>query len=430
MQRITQGDINALRRRMQLREERPASSPPAPQPPQSARKGSTTSTLSRGIEGTEQVTSLGTFLLQEHFYPNERSHGSVQIGCLQSLPCDAMHDIVGEQLRSTDANRWVFLDTETTGLAGGTGTCAFLVGIGMIEEGGFRVQLYFMRDFDEEHAMLDALAQTLAQYDTVITFNGKAFDVPLLETRYRLKRLRNPFRGMDHVDLLHPSRRLWKERLGSCRLTNLESHVLGVERQGDIPGALIPQCYFDYLRSGDGSKLAAVFHHNVLDIVSLACINSVLLTILASPDRTSLRHGQDMHGLARWLNKLGREGQALTLYRTAIHSGLPRRDLFAALWETAQIECRAGRHEEQIQLLRDLARVSAMHRAAAFVELAKHYEHRLKDYALALKMTRNAQRHAPSEELCHRERRILRKLSATAKEGEAEAAAAGADSPG
>ena len=427
MQRITQGDIDALRRRMQLQGQRPASGPPAPK---SAGRVPPTSALGQGIEGTEQVTSLGKFFLQEHFYPNVRSHGSVQIGRLQNLPCDAMHDIGGEHMRSTDAKRWVFLDTETTGLAGGTGTCAFLVGIGMIEDGGFRVQLYFMRDFDEEHAMLDALAQTLAQYDTVITFNGKAFDVPLLETRYRLKRLRNPFRSMDHVDLLHPARRLWKERLGSCRLTNLESHVLGVERQGDIPGALIPQCYFDYLRSGDASKLAAVFHHNVLDIVSLACINSVLLTVLAAPDRAGLRHGQDIRGLARWLSKLGKEGQALALYRTAIRSGLPRRDLFAALWETAQIERRAGRHDEQVQLLRDLARVSAMHRAAAFVELAKHYEHRLKDYALALKMTRNAQRHAPSEELCHRERRILRKLGAAAKDGKAGATGPGADSLG
>ncbi len=427
MQRITQGDIDALRRRMQLQDQRPVGSPPEPQgvgraPPVAA--------LDQGIQGTEQVTPLGRFLLQEHFYPNERSHGSVQIGCLQDLPCDAMHDIGGEHMRSTDARRWVFLDTETTGLAGGTGTCAFLVGIGMIEDRGFRVQLYFMRDFDEEHAMLDALAQTLAQYDTVITFNGKVFDVPLLETRYRLKRQRNPFHSMDHVDLLHPARRLWKERLGSCRLTNLESHVLGVERQGDIPGALIPQCYFDYLRSGDASKLAAVFHHNVLDIVSLACINSVLLAVLAAPDRAGLRHGQDIRGLARWLNKLGKEGQALALYRAAIRSGLPRRDLFAALWETAQIERRAGRHDEQVQLLRDLARVSAMHRAAAFVELAKHYEHRLKDYALALKMTRNAQRHAPSEELCHRERRILRKLSAAAKDGAAGATGPGGDSLG
>lgn len=427
MQRITQGDIDALRRRMQLQDQRPVGSPPEPQgvgraPPVAA--------LDQGIEGTEQVTPLGRFLLQEHFYPNERSHGSVQIGCLQDLPCDAMHDIGGEHMRSTDARRWVFLDTETTGLAGGTGTCAFLVGIGMIEDGGFRVQLYFMRDFDEEHAMLDALSQTLAQYDTVITFNGKVFDVPLLETRYRLKRQRSPFHSMDHVDLLHPARRLWKERLGSCRLTNLESHVLGVERQGDIPGALIPQCYFDYLRSGDASKLAAVFHHNVLDIVSLACINSVLLTVLAAPDRAGLRHGQDIRGLARWLNKLGKEGQALALYRAAIRSGLPRRDLFAALWETAQIERRAGRHDEQVQLLRDLARVSAMHRAAAFVELAKHYEHRLKDYSLALKMTRNAQRHAPSEELCHRERRIVRKLSAAAKDGKAGATGPGGDSLG
>lgn len=430
MQRVTREDIEALRRRIQLQEERPSSGPAAPDPAQGARQAPSISPKDRGIEGTEQVTALGTFLLQEHLYPNERSHGSVQIGSLQNLPCDAVHDIGGGHVRSADAKRWVFLDTETTGLAGGTGTCAFLVGVGMIEDSGFRVRLYFMRDFDEECAMLEALAQALAHYDTVITFNGKTFDVPLLETRYRLRRLRNPFRRMDHVDLLHPSRRLWKDRLGSCRLTSLESHVLGVERQGDIPGDLIPQRYFDYLRSGDGSKLAEVFHHNVLDIVTLACISSVLLTILASPTRGGLRHGQDMRGLARWLNKLGKEGQALALYRTAIRSGLPRRDLFAALWEAAQIERRAGRHEEQVELLRDLARVSAMHRAAAFVELAKHYEHRLKDYPLALKMTRSAQRHAPSEELRHRERRILRKLGATPKGGTAKATASYADSSG
>ncbi len=419
MERITQADIDALRRRMQIRDLRPSNSAPAPGAPKRGSQGLPSAASHRGIEGAEQVTALGRFLLQEHFYPNEQPHGNLQIRCLQNMPCDAVQAIGAEPLRFTDAKRWVFLDTETTGLAGGTGTCAFLVGIGMIEDDGFRVQLYFMRDFDEEHAMLDALARTLADHDTVITFNGKTFDVPLLETRYRLKRQRNPFQKMEHVDLLHPARRLWKERLGNCRLVNLEAAVLGVERHGDIPGALIPQRYFDYLRSGDGSKLGAVFHHNVLDIVSLACLTSVLLTMLAAPDGASLHHGQDIRGLARWLNKLGKEAQALGLYRKAIRTGLPRRDLFAALWETAQIERRAGRHEEQVQLLRDLARVSSMYRAAAFVELAKHYEHRLKDYGLALKMTRSAQRYAPSPELCHREQRILRKLGALPERAEA-----------
>ena len=421
MQRITQSDINALRRRIQLRDKRTSRNRPASETDRSEGQGLPVTASNLGIKGTEHATDLGRFLLQEHFFPNERSHGNQQIACVQNMSCDALRAIGGTPVRSTDVKRWVFLDTETTGLAGGTGTCAFLVGIGMIEDDGFRVQLYFMRDFDEEHAMLDALAKTLANHDTVVTFNGKTFDIPLLETRYRLKRERNPFQSMDHLDLLHPARRLWKQRLGSCRLTNLESTVLGFERQGDIPGALIPQRYFDFLRSSDGGQLSAVFHHNVLDIISLACLSSVLLTVLAAPDQATLRHGQDIRALARWRVKLGDETQALSLYRRAIQAGLPREDLFAALWEAAQIERRAGRHDKQVQLLSDLARGSSTYRAAAFVELAKHYEHRLKDYALALKMTRNAQRDAPSPELRHRELRILRKLRANEEGNDANA---------
>ena len=423
MQRISQSDIDALRKRIQLRQQRVSSNPPTLGTPSTEghERGLPVAVSNQGIKGTEHVTALGSFLLQEHFFPNERSHGNQRIGCVQNMPCNAMQAVSGVQVRSTDATRWAFLDTETTGLAGGTGTCAFLVGIGMIEDDGFRVQLYFMRDFDEEHAMLDALARALNDYDTVVTFNGKTFDIPLLETRYRLKRERNPFQRMDHLDLLHPSRRLWKERLGSCRLTNLESAILGFERQGDIPGALIPQRYFEYLRSGDGSKLSAVFHHNVLDIISLACMSYVLLTTLAAPDQSGLRHGQDIRGLARWLAKLGDEAQASSLYRKAIQAGMPQKDLFEALWEAAHIERRAGRHEDQVQLLRDLARGSATHRADALVELAKHFEHRRKDYGLALKMTRNAQRYAPSPELSHREQRILRKLRAVSDGGKAQA---------
>ena len=421
MQRITQSDINALRRRIQLRDKRTSRNRPASETDRSEGQGLPVTASNLGIKGTEHATDLGRFLLQEHFFPNERFHGNQQIACVQNISCDALRAIGGTPVRSTDVKRWVFLDTETTGLAGGTGTCAFLVGIGMIEDDGFRVQLYFMRDFDEEHAMLDALARTLANHETVVTFNGKTFDIPLLETRYCLKRERNPFQSMDHLDLLHPARRLWKQRLGSCRLTNLESTVLGFERQGDIPGALIPQRYFDFLRSGDGTQLSAVFHHNVLDIVSLACLSSVLLTVLAAPEQAPLHHGQDIRALARWRAMLGDETQALSLYRKAVQAGLPRDDLFAALWEAAQIERRAGRHAEQVQLLRDLARGSSTYRAAAFVELAKYYEHRIKDYGLALKMTRNAQRDAPTPELSHREQRILRKLRAIEEGNDANA---------
>jgi uncharacterized protein YprB with RNaseH-like and TPR domain len=171
-----------------------------------------------------------------------------------------------------DPERLVFLDTETTGLAGGTGTCAFLIGLGTVEGTGFAVRQFFLRDYVEEKAALEALAAALAGCEGLVTFNGKAFDVPLLETRYTLSRLPSPFSRLLHLDMLHPARKLWKLRLESCKLTHLERHVLGIEREGDVPGSDIPGIYFDYLRTGDARGLQPVFYHNALDIITLAAL--------------------------------------------------------------------------------------------------------------------------------------------------------------
>ena len=171
---------------------------------------------------------------------------------------------------------WAFLDTETTGLAGGTGTCAFLVGVGRITPEGFRVRQFFMRDYCEEASLLDALARHLAPFRVLITYNGRTFDQPLLETRYRLNRSRPPFGKLEHLDLLYGARRLWKLRYETCRLVDLENQVLGFERQGDVPGALIPYLYFEYLRTGRAARLLPVFHHNATDILTLACLTGIV----------------------------------------------------------------------------------------------------------------------------------------------------------
>src|SRR5262249_9875480 len=185
----------------------------------------------------------------EKFFANQRRHGNVEFSRLGQLSAELLPAISGGELPACDPRRWAFLDTETTGLAGGTGTCAFLAGVGTVEEGGFRVRLFFLRDYDEEAAMLAALAAYLADYDVLITYNGKAFDAPLLESRYRLSRLPAPFSRLAHLDLLFAARRLWRLRLETCRLVDLEYEILGVEREGDLPGELIPYYYFEYLRT-------------------------------------------------------------------------------------------------------------------------------------------------------------------------------------
>ena len=154
--------------------------------------------------------------------------------------------------------KWAFLDTETTGLAGGTGTYAFLVGVGSIEASGFRLRQFFMRDYGEEASLLSRLDEYLAPFDVLITYNGKAYDQPLLETRFRMVRARHPFERMEHLDLLFGARRLWKLRLESCRLVDLENRILGVERQGDLPGEMIPYIYFDFLRTQQAFRLVPI----------------------------------------------------------------------------------------------------------------------------------------------------------------------------
>lgn len=381
MQGITHRDIQRLRQRIQLAG--------APRSGEASRQGGS------GLAGEVRETPLGRYLQQDRFYPNDQHHGRFPIQRLQAVSAEWLAAITGGAAPALPPRRWAFVDTETTGLSSGVGTCAFLVGVGAIEAGGFRVRLFFMRDYDEEPAMLQALAEHLRGFDALVTYNGKAYDAQLLENRYRLNRQANPL-----------------ERMPNCRLGTLEAEVLGVTRRGDVPGALIPQRYFDYLRTGDPSGLRPVLRHNLIDIVSLGCLSAVALAAYAAPDQAALRHGQDLLGLARWLRSQGQAERALQLYRRAVQAGLPASGLFASLWEAAQLERKAGNRNAQLRLLRDLARVANAYRAAAFEELAKHYEHRERDYDRALEMTRNAQRDAPSAHLDHRERRLLRKARA------------------
>src|SRR6266852_1722873 len=187
-----------------------------------------------------------------------------------------------------DPEQWLFLDTETTGLAGGTGTYAFLVGLAGWDAGGLQVEQFFMRDFTDEHSLLQELAGRISERPVLITFNGKSFDWPLLESRFTMTRCIGVPRLAAHLDLLHPARAVWKLRLGSVRLVELERHVLDAPRLGwhrddDIASALIPQFYFDYLRGGPVEPLAGVVRHNQMDLRGLAALFGKINELLSEP---------------------------------------------------------------------------------------------------------------------------------------------------
>ena len=362
------------------------------------------------VSGQVVETAFGAHFETERLYERHRRHGSVGIADLADLPESLLGALSEGAIERSHPKRWAFLDTETTGLAGGTGTYAFLIGVGSIGDDGFRVRQFFMRDYSEEASVLASLGEHLAKFDVLITYNGKAYDQPLLETRYRMARARSPFAHMVHLDLLFGARRLWKLRLDSCRLVDLEYQVLGVERQGDLPGEMIPYYYFEYLRMRQAFRLVPIFHHNAIDILSLACLTAIVPAAFGSADGASLRHGADMIGLARWLAAAGRREEALGLYRRAVEAGLTDDLLFRTMAEIGAIEKRLGRDAAALEVFTDLAASPNPFRAHAFIELAKYYEHGERNYALALEMTRSARQEEDSPELAQREGRLERRL--------------------
>ncbi len=368
--------------------------------------------------GEEIETDQGKHYETETFYPSHQRHGSADVGALCELPADLLQAISGGTLCDVPVNQWVFLDTETTGLAGGTGTCAFLVGAGRITPDGFRVRQFFMRDFAEEASLLHGLAQHLEQFRVVITYNGRTFDQPLLETRYRMNRRRPPFAKMEHLDLLYGARRLWKLRYESCRLVELEQRVLGFERYGDIPGALIPAMYFEYLQSGEMGRLGPVFYHNALDILTLACLTGIVPYAFRNPSQAPFRHGAEMAGMARWLHQAGELPQARDLFRRAVEAGLPDALLFRTLWDIAALEKKLGSADAARDVWNDLAGSRNGYQARALEELAKHHEHGLKDYALALEMTERALKVGRSDGLLKRRERLKKRLADSDKHHE------------
>lgn len=365
-----------------------------------------------GLSGQQVDTEHGSHWESEMFYASHRRHGSADVGALSDLPPDLLNAISEGAAPAVPPSEWAFLDTETTGLAGGTGTCAFLVGVGRITPEGFRVRQFFMRDYGEEASLLAALSEHLAPFRVLITYNGRTFDQPLLETRYRMNRSRPPFARMDHhVDLLYGARRLWKLRFESCRLVELETRVLGYERIGDVPGSMIPALYFDYIRTRRAGPLQPVFEHNALDILTLACLTGIVPQVFQNPSEAPLlRHGAEILGMARWVLQTGEPAEARALFERAVNSGLPDPLLFRTLWEMAGLDRKLGDHEKALAGLTDLAGSPNPYRIRALEELAKHAEHRGKNPARALEWTRAALEHEDSPDLRRREQRLLRKL--------------------
>lgn len=407
-----------------LRKAAPAAetslSPPAPTVPIEAQLNVP---LVEILGGEWRETEQGLAFVKDTFFALDHLHGTLPIGAPLGAVGDTFRRAVGHA-DPPSVTRLGFFDTETTGLSGGSGTYIFLAGLGTFEGQRFRLRQYFLPRLDGERAMLRLLFRDIASLHALVSYNGRAYDLPLLQARRTMARMRDaesetPWE-IPHFDLLRAARRLYRGRLESCSLVDVESHVLGVRREDDVPGHAIPALYFDYLRAGRASPLRSVFRHNSLDILSLAGLLASLVRLFDQAGSSALEiEPNDAVALARWYELDGDHRGAELLYRSALPrmgpNSNPQRWARASS-RYAHLLKRSGARDEALAVWRSLWEQGDRE---AGLELAKHLEHATHDPEGALEVARAVLRHWPPGDLAglraveHRIQRLTRRVATT-----------------
>lgn len=343
-------------------------------------------------------------------------HGRVPIaGALGVDPSTIAKLALDAELASIDPRRMLFLDTETTGLAGGTGTIPFLIGLAWFEDESLRIEQLVLRAPGEEAPMLRRLAERVEGASCLVSYNGKSYDWPLLRNRFVLNRV--PVAAPPaHLDLLHCARRIFKRRLGQVRLVHLEAQVLGMQREHDIDGAEIPQRFWDFVRSADGSALAPVIEHNANDLVALAAI---VASLAERYEELSPEHEPaDQLGVAQVAVRADDRERARRYAEAAAEGGGPADVTVDALWLAAELARHRNDPAARVLLLERALEeaVDDERRARLHLALSKIYEHRLRDYARALEHARETAATEGSAARDHRVARVEAKLAKRAKQ--------------
>ncbi|MEX2226070.1 MAG: ribonuclease H-like domain-containing protein [Dehalococcoidia bacterium] len=364
------------------------------------------------LRGDWHETDHGPIFIRDEWFPLDHRHGSSPLRAALDAPPEALAHLLGAA-DAPRASSMAFFDIETTGLSGGTGTWVILAGLGSYEDGAFRMRQYFLADIAHERAMLSMLAADLERFEGLVTYNGRSFDMPFVQTRMTLARVRYPCERHAHLDLLHAVRRLYRHRMPNCRLSEAERHLLRIDRQDDVPGSLIPPLYFDYVRAGRAAPLRAVFRHNTDDVLSLVGVLAGCARLLSAAELNP----DDAIAAARWWEYARRPERAIALYRAALPWLEGGDDWSWAAARHARLCKRAGLRHEAAPLWEQLwQRGDRM----AGLELAKHREHRQRDAASAREVVLrllDAAEGREEESLHNRLRRLERKLARSAGAG-------------
>ncbi len=343
-------------------------------------------------EGTWIETGAGRCYVAVRCYPSDYRHGRFPLGAfLEESPERWTPAATRDALGPLRPEALFFLDIETTGLAAGAGTYAFLVGLGRFEgPESFCIRQAFLPSPAQEGALLDTVDGLLAPAEGLVTFNGQAFDLPLLGVRFAMARRRPPWEGKTHLDLLPVARRLWRARLPSCSLASLEERLLGIERDPlDVPGWRIPSLYHAYLRQGNAQVLEPVFEHNVQDILSMVTLAVQIARLLRDP-WNGARNGLEFYALARIYEARGEIEQAISAYRSALLLALPVEVRERAWQRLSVLLKRQGAWEEAAEIWEALLGRPGPHPLYAYIELARYYEHRCRNPQRAEAVVRRA----------------------------------------
>jgi len=353
--------------------------------PRSSRKGT-----GSPKKKTPPPSSIECEHIRKIYSPNHK-HGGLSVKSFGGRFRTASELLLPDGFRKPlDFGKIAFIDTETTGL-GGSGVCAFLVGIGYLSPDGFVIEQFLMNDFPAEPDMLLKVCKKLEKFDVLSSYNGRTFDIPILDTRLLLNGIRKKLSDRPHLDLLHSARRLWKHRLESCSLKSVEEHVLGHVREDDIDGWLIPETFFEYLRGSDRKLLDPILSHNLLDILSLACVAHSILWAVESPHESSLHHASDLYGLGTLFDQRRRTEEAVSCFERAIKLGLSGESLYRCSRSLSLARKRGGQWEEAVRLWEEgTGSDDTGHIIFALEELAKFYEHRKRDLISARETCRRA----------------------------------------
>jgi uncharacterized protein YprB with RNaseH-like and TPR domain len=380
------------------------------------------------LEGREQPTPYGPVFEMIHDFGLDYRHGIIGFdphlkyrAISRWAKLSPIRDVPGgSENAELLLDQLVFLDTETSGLAGGTGTYVFLVGLGFFDHHGFHVLQIFLRDPASEEAFLSAIIQSLLGFQGIVSFNGKSFDIPLLNARFVLNQIATPFAGLPHIDLLGLARRLWRNRLSSRALKDLETEILQFSRTMDeVPGWMIPEIYFEYMRTGDARPMAGVFYHNAMDIVSLFALFHFCANFLENPLGDLAAPGLDLVAAARLYEEQDNIDLAIQIYQQSLIQGdLPLHFYLDTVHRFAVLYRKMGNWKQAVHLWKTAA---AFDDLESIIELSKYHEHQERDYSTARSYLQQArtllarmelpawQKKSQESDLLHRLERIEKK---------------------